>query len=484
MEGGTFFFLGLENSSSHAEWALKKAVRAFLLFSNLAKDSQTLKANLQEVSQRAKNLGIDPLIFGIDQEGGVVRRLKEPEIEFPSAFALASLGDEGTIEEVAWLTGSYLKEHGVDLNLAPVADTLFWPEDEGIATRSFGTDARVVAKMALSYLKGLFKAGILGAAKHFPGHGHALEDTHTSKAKAPSDDGFMERFKKGLLPFKRLIARGVPVVIPAHVCYATLGERLPATFSPYLLKGLLRERIGYRGLIISDDLLMKAALSAFQGDIAEVAIQAFLAGCDLLTIGPNQDMQALAIEGFSRAIRLGRIPKDRLEEAYGRFEGLASWVLKNRAFKPNSSFSLSQMRLATARRLAQEIIRVYDPNHTLPFKISPKETVTIVENEESSILSKAFTDKGFKTQSLGFDRAMDVVGQESPFIVRLGSPPSLSEAYRFLGKVKNLRINGAILSSGMIHSPLPNYEAWAFVFAGSLTPIVMDAALSRLFRAV
>ena len=484
MEGGAFFFLGLENSSNHAEWALKKGVKAFLLFSNLAKDSRTLKETTQEVQRRAQNRGIGPLIFGIDQEGGVVRRIKDPEIEFPSAFALATLGDEGKIEEAAWLTGSYLKEHGVDINLAPVVDTLFWEEDEGIATRSFGTDAGIVAKMASAYLRGVLKAGIMGAAKHFPGHGHALKDTHSWEAEAPLDDGFAERFQRGLLPFKRLIDQGVPVVIPAHVRYGALSDELPATFSPSLLQGLLRGGMGYRGLIVSDDLLMQAALSPFQGDIVEAAIQAFLAGCDLLTVGPNQDMQALAIEGFTRAIRSGRVPKGRLEEAYEGLEGFFFWTVRNRALKTHSPLPSSGKRLETARRLAQEVVRVYDPSEILPLGVSTKEAVNVIENEESSVLSKALIKKGLKTRSFDFDRAMKVMPEGSPFIVRLGSPPCLNKVHRFLEQFHNQKINGAILSSGILHHPLPNCKKWAFVFAGSLTPMVMDAALSHLFKRV
>lgn len=484
MEGGSFFFLGLENSSDHAEWALKKGVKAFLLFSNLAKDSRTLKETTQEVQERAQNRGIGPLMFGIDQEGGMVRRIKDPEIEFPSAFALASLGDEGKLKETARLTGSYLKEHGVDINLAPVADTLFWEEDEAIATRSFGTDAGIVAQMASAYLKGLFKAGIVGAAKHFPGHGHTLKDTHSWEAEALVDQGFAERFQRGLLPFKRLIDQGVPVVIPAHVRYGALSDKLPATFSSSLLQGLLRQAMGYRGLIMSDDLLMQAALSPFQGDIAEAAIRAFLAGCDLLTVGPNQDMQALAIEGFTQAIRSGQVPKGRLEEAYERLEALFFWIVRNKALKTHPPLPSSGKRLGTARRLAQEVVRVYDPSEILPLGVSAKETVNVIENEESSVLSKALIQKGFKTRSFDFDRGIELVSEGSPFIVRLGSPPSLKKVHRFLERFGNQTINGVILSTGTLLDPLPNYKKWAFVFAGSLTPMVMDAALSRLLKRV
>jgi len=129
--------------------------------------------------------------------------------------------------------------------------------------------------MAAAFLKGLQRAFVLGAAKHFPGHGHAFMDTHLHPSLAPQDEGFSERFQRGLWPFRALVASGVPIIIPSHVRYPAYDPDLPATFSQALLSGLLRGTLGFQGAVVSDDLLMQAALAPFQEDIAEAAVRRF-----------------------------------------------------------------------------------------------------------------------------------------------------------------------------------------------------------------
>jgi beta-N-acetylhexosaminidase len=426
--------------------------------------------------------GVDPAIFGIDQEGGMVRRVKEPEIDFPSAFAMASLGEPGIVEEVGWLTGGYLREHGVDIDLAPVADTLFWPEDEAIATRSFGSDPKVVAKMTVAFLKGLQRAFVLGAAKHFPGHGHAFMDTHLHPSLAPQDEGFSERFQRGLWPFRALVASGVPIIIPSHVRYPAYDPDLPATFSQILLKGLLREGLGFQGAILSDDLLMQAALAPFQGDIAEAAVRAFLAGCDVLTIGPDKGRQALAIHGFSLAVQSGRIPARRLEEARVRIGRLVSSVLSNRSLSAKSTFPSSQKRLEVAKRLSRSIIRVFDPNARLPFLVPPKGRVLVVEGEPSEVLSGVLHQKGLEPVSVGFSRAKEGMERGQIMLVRMGTPPQSQEVCRCLEALKGFPAGVCVLSTGVISRPLPGFEGEVFVWVGSLTPIALSAALECILK--
>ena len=482
MQLGEFFFLGLEDASAHADWAIQRGVRLFLLFSNLSLDARTLERSIDAVQCMSAQHGVGPAIFGVDQEGGVVRRIKEPEIDFPSALALASLGEPEIVEEVGWLTGGYLREHGVDIDLAPVADTLFWPEDEAIATRSFGSDPKVVAKMAVAFLKGLQRAFILGAAKHFPGHGHAFMDTHLHPSLAPQDEDFSERFQRGLWPFRALVASGVPIIIPSHVRYPAYDPGLPATFSRTLLEGLLREGLGFQGAVVSDDLLMQAALAPFQGDIAEAAVRAFLAGCDVLTIGPDKGRQALAIHGFSLAVQSGRIPARRLEEARERIGRLVSSVLSNRALSAKATFSSSQQRLEVAKRLSRSIVRVFDPNARLPFLVPPKGRVFVVEGEPSVVLAEALFQKGLESVSVCFHRAKERMERGQAVLVRMGTPPQSQEVRRCLEALEGFPAGVCVLSTGVISRPLPGFEGVVFVWVGSLTPMALGATLERILK--
>lgn len=482
MQPGDFFFLGLQDAFLHAEWAIRKGVRLFLLFSNLSVDSKTLESNIGAVQCMADRKGIGPVIFGIDQEGGMVRRVKEPEIDFPSALALASLEEPGIIEEVGWLTGGYLREHGVDIDLAPVADTLFWSEDEAIATRSFGSDPKVVSEMAKAFLGGLRRAFVLGVAKHFPGHGHAFVDTHLHPSIAPQDAGFTERFQRGLWPFQELIASGVPIIMPSLVRYPAYDKDLPASFSPAILKGLLREELGFQGAIVSDDLLMQAALDPFQGNIVEAAVRAFLAGCDVLTIGPDKERQALAIEGFSLAVHSGRIPSGRLKESRARIRRLVLSVLSNRARSAEATFSSSQRRLEVANRLSRKVVRVFDPSGRLPFLLSPKERVFVFEGEPSVVLAEALLQKGLEPISVGFQRAKEGIERGHTLLVRMGTPPLEQEVCRCLEELEGSKPSACVLSTGVVSRPMPGYESWAFVWAGSLTPMALGAALERIMH--
>ncbi len=482
MRLGEFFFLGLEDVSAHADWAVKKCVRLFLLFSNLALDARTLERSVDAVQCMSAQHGVGPAIFGVDQEGGVVRRIKEPEIDFPSAFALASLGKPEIVEEVGWLTGGYLREHGVDIDLAPVADTLFWPEDEAIATRSFGSDPKVVAEMAVAFLEGLNRAFVLGAAKHFPGHGHAFMDTHLHPSLAPQDEDFLGRFQRGLWPFRALVASGVPMVIPSHVRYPAYNPDLPATFSQTLLNGLLRETLGFQGVVLSDDLLMQAALAPFQGDIAEAAVRAFLAGCDVLTIGPDKGRQVLAMNGFSLAVQSGRIPARRLKEARARIGRLVSGALLNRALSAKATLPSAQRRFGVARRLSRSVVRVSDPCAHLPFLIPPKGRVLVVEAEPSEVLSGVLYQKGLEPVSVGFHRAKDGMERGQVVLVRIGTPPQTQEVRRCLEALEGSPVRICVLSTGVISRPLPGFEGEVFVWAGSLTPTALDATLERVLK--
>ena len=236
----------------------------------------------------------DPLI-AIDQEGGRVQRVKSPATVWPPMMALDRGGgdDAALAESVGRAMGDELHALGLDIDFAPVLDVHTNPANPIIGDRAFGTTAVDVSRRALAYARGLAASGVLGCGKHFPGHGDTDTDSHL---ELPRIDHPWERLESvELAPFAAAARAGTPVVpmiMTAHVVFAALDATRPATLSPEVVTGLLRDRLGFRGVIVSDDLDMKAIAGTMGADVAAVA--AVRAGCDVLLLCHDEANQALA----------------------------------------------------------------------------------------------------------------------------------------------------------------------------------------------
>ncbi|MDQ6630553.1 MAG: glycoside hydrolase family 3 protein [Verrucomicrobiota bacterium] len=269
-----------------------------------------------------------PLLISVDQEGGNVNRLKQI-YGFPETFSHEELGKKNdpifTFSH-AELIAKTLAQNGFNLNLAPVVDLDANPDNPIIKgkKRSFGPDPELVAKQAIRFATAHHDHGIFICAKHFPGHGSALGDTHLGLVDVTKTWNERE-----LIPFQRLIEAGLcDVIMSAHVFNANLDSERPATLSKKVLTGILREKLGYHGLIISDDMEMKA-ISAHYG--LEKAIQLGIeAGLDILCFGNNMSYDPNIGEkvfGFiSRLVETGAIPEARIEESFQRIMTLKSKI--------------------------------------------------------------------------------------------------------------------------------------------------------------
>ena len=229
-----------------------------------------------------------PPLLAIDQEGGNVRRLKAPECPdfapFPSMRAVGLLDDEALSAEVGRVTGAQLAALGLNLNFAPVLDIDTNPANPIINQRAFGQTPDVVSRHALAYARGLESGGVLACGKHFPGHGDSSIDSHTG---LPRLGHGLERLREvELAPFKAAVRGGIPSLMSAHIVFEALDPLLPATLSPIVIPKLLREELGYQGVLFSDDLEMAAIAQHFGwDDVArgglEASIDVFLVCRDL-----------------------------------------------------------------------------------------------------------------------------------------------------------------------------------------------------------
>ncbi|PFG15548.1 beta-N-acetylhexosaminidase [Propionicimonas paludicola] len=267
-------------------------------------------------------------LIAMDEEGGDVTRLHHRQgSPHPSAAYLGARDSIRVTEQVAAQIGAELLAAGVDLNLAPVADANTNPLNPVIGVRSFGTDPQLVARHVAAYVAGLQALGVAACAKHFPGHGDTSADSHRELPTITVDRDLL--WSRELVPFRAAVEAGAQAVMTSHILVPSIDPQWPATLSAPIL-GLLRDELGFTGLIVSDALDMAGA-SAGRG-IAEAAVLALSAGADLLCIGAgNTGDQMIGIrEHVAAAVRDGRLSEARVFEAANRATGLVAGLAAQR----------------------------------------------------------------------------------------------------------------------------------------------------------
>jgi beta-N-acetylhexosaminidase len=269
-------------------------------------------------------------VIAIDEEGGDVTRLfHDGGSPFPGNAILGRLDRADLTEAVGREVGLALAATGCNLDFAPDADVNSNADNPVIGTRSFGADAALVAAHTAAWVRGLQSAGVAAAAKHFPGHGDTATDSHLALPTVDVDPDLLRR--RDLAPFRSAIAAGTKAVMTSHILLPRLDPENPATLSRAILQGVLREELGFTGLIVSDALDMRGASG--ETGIPEAAVRALAAGCDLLCIGTaNTDAQLAGIEAaIEEAVADGRLDAARVEEAAQRVVDLARQSAAERA---------------------------------------------------------------------------------------------------------------------------------------------------------
>ncbi len=253
-----------------------------------------------------------PLLIGVDQENGRVSRLDPLVTRLPEAKVIGATGQTRWAREAARVTGTELRALGINLDFAPVADVNFNPRNPVIGPRAYGSDPKKVARMVGAAIDGFHAAGVAATAKHFPGHGDTTVDSHTGLPVIHHTKAQWERLDAP--PFRTAIAHGVDAIMSAHVVMPKLDKSGdPATLSKRILTGLLRERLGFTGVVITDSLQMAGARQKY-GD-GEVAVRAILAGADILLMPPDFPR---AYNAVLAAVKSGRISAKRLDESVAR----------------------------------------------------------------------------------------------------------------------------------------------------------------------
>ena len=245
-----------------------------------------------------------PAWVAVDQEGGRVARMRRPFTEWPPMAALGRSGDAALAERFARAMARELASVGVTFDFAPVLDVLTWADNPAIGDRAFGADADLVARMGGVVIEALQGEGLAACGKHFPGHGDASVDSHHD---LPVLDLPPDRFDAvDWVPFRAAIDLGVAAIMVAHILVPAFDETQPASLSRAVVTGLLRERLCFDSLILTDDLSMKGCSSRYP--LPEATVRAIAAGNDAaLLCEPNHDAQAAALEALVHASEDGTI---------------------------------------------------------------------------------------------------------------------------------------------------------------------------------
>jgi len=283
-----FGFSGTELNDSIYALIGEQKIGGVILFSENIVDPKQLRQLCQDLQRAHKEQGSDdPLFISVDQEGGGISRIPWLKDTYPDPILLADEGPSKKAFDFGYGLGRELASLGINVNLAPVLDVLSNQENTLLARRCLGADAQKVAVLGQEVIHGLQLGGVLAVGKHFPGHGDVTADSHY---KLPVSHCTLELLeKREFIPFIRAIHAGLKVMMTAHVKYPQLDSEYPATLSKKIIRNIMRNQLGFKGLIMTDDLLMKAITNNYS--LEEAALLAVKAGVDILLVCHNSDQQ-------------------------------------------------------------------------------------------------------------------------------------------------------------------------------------------------
>ena len=305
-------FPGLHMSPEFIALVREYKVGNVVLFKHNIESNQQLKQLCAEIQQLIREETGHDAFISIDQEGGCITRLSEDAVNVPGAMALVATGDSHNAFLAATLTGSELAALGINFNLAPVVDINNNPDNPIIGSRCFGDTAETVVAYALEAVRGYESCGILSCAKHFPGHGDTASDSHVS---LPLIDKSLEQLEQlELKPFRAMVDAGCPAIMTTHILFPQVEKKhVPATMSQTIITKLLKEKMGYQGLVVSDCMEMDA-IGKFYGT-AKGAVAAAAAGVDMIMVSHSTKRLREAAQEIRRAVENGTISMEEMDQS-------------------------------------------------------------------------------------------------------------------------------------------------------------------------
>ena len=299
-------------------WLRTNKIGNVIVYAKNIENAEQATSLTGQLQKTIRNVTQIPAFIGIDQEGGMVNRVREGVTIFPSPMAIAA-GRHENLYSLAWSMADELSGMGFNMNFAPVLDVNRNPNNPVIHLGVYGDDPQAAANFASIWIKGLQEGGMVSVAKHFPGHGDTSEDSHFALPKVNKTLDELKAME--LIPFEAAIHSGVSAIMTSHILFPKIEkEKIPATLSKTIVTDLLKDELGYNGIVISDSLQMDA-IQAHYG-MAEAAVKAIQAGVDMLILGDgkvlqpdSEDVQTPVIEALIEAVGQGTITAERLDDA-------------------------------------------------------------------------------------------------------------------------------------------------------------------------
>lgn len=300
-----------------------------------------------EMSRQARELAQDiPLWVSVDQEGGRVARLKAPFTVWPPMVTLGRSGDTTLAARFARALATELKAVGISLDYTPVLDIHTNPKNAVIGDRALAERAEDVARFGRVIIETLQSEGIAACGKHFPGHGDTSEDSHHELPIVEHPPDRLDAVE--FVPFREAIDAGVASIMTAHILVPALDDERPATLSPTIVDGLLKKKLGFGGLVLSDDLGMSAISK--QHGVPEATIAAITAGCDaVLMCGDSQEPQVAALEALIYRVEQGTLPVARIDDALARHRRVKERFLARLGAQPSRPLEGRALRAVLGR---------------------------------------------------------------------------------------------------------------------------------------
>nr|WP_085524798.1 glycoside hydrolase family 3 protein [Tuberibacillus sp. Marseille-P3662] len=360
-----------------------------------AEQVNSLSNGLQEIAMDQR-MPI-PMFISTDQEGGIVQRVTSPATVFPGNMALGATRSTQNATKSAAIMGTELQSLGINMNFAPVADVNVNPANPVIGVRSFGEDPALVSDMTVAQVNAYQNKDVIATAKHFPGHGDTAVDSHYGLPIINHDLETLHQVD--LQPFKAAIDAGIDAIMTAHIVVPALDDSgLPATLSKPILTGVLREELGYNGLIITDSLGMSGANVV---EPEQVPVKAFKAGADILLNPPNVGR---AYNAMLEAVKSGDISRKRLNQSVYRI--LKAKMKRGLFHQPETNAGAienvgTEEHLAVADEIAnQSITLVKNENNVLPLKDNQELLVTGPSSAGPELVSDLLNKKGLNAEKV------------------------------------------------------------------------------------
>lgn len=282
---------------------------------NLVNPWQAVQLVNQIKAVNATNL---PLLLSVDEEGGRITRLPGGLVNLPSNQQIGVVNNQKFSYKVGAILGEELKSFGLNMDFAPVLDINSNPNNPVIGDRSFGDNAKLVSRLGIQTMKGIQSQNIIATIKHFPGHGDTSVDSHL---ELPIVNKSLKELKElELIPFERAIKKGADVVMVAHILLPQLDPQNPASMSKTVMSDILRNQLDFEGVIITDDMTMRAITDHF--DIGRAAVESVKSGSDIILVGHHYKNVVETISSLKSAVQKGEISEQRINESVARIIAL------------------------------------------------------------------------------------------------------------------------------------------------------------------